>query len=95
MADTIADGLRHRLGLLVDLLQHERLETGLLRTFVVPVELDRLVLDGSPVGALERRASGPQRDDLAVVRELHGARLTEERRGVRGKEHLVRADSHD
>ena len=44
----VADRLRDRLGLLVDLLEHERLEPGLLGALVVPVKLDGLVLDRCP-----------------------------------------------
>ena len=53
------------------------------------------MLDRAAVCTLEGRTLGPKRDDLAVARELHGARLAEECRGVRGEEHLVRADAHD
>ena len=67
----------------------------LLGALVVPVELGRLVLDGGAVGALERRTFRAQRDDLAVVRELHGSRLAQERRRVRREKHLARADSDD
>ena len=67
----------------------------LLGALVVPVELDRLVLDGLPSACWKRRAFGPQRDDLAVARELHGARLAQERGRVRREEHLVRADPDD
>ena len=56
---------------------------------------DGLVLDRASVRALERRALGPQGDDLAVARELHVARLAQERGRVRGEEHLVRADPDD
>ncbi len=50
------------------------------------------MLDGAPVRALEARALGPQRDDLAVARELHAARLAEKRGRVRREEHLVAPD---
>ena len=44
---------------------------------------------------LEARTFGPQRDDLAVARELHVSRLAQERGRVRREEHLVRADPDD
>ena len=50
------------------------------------------MLDSAPVRALERRALGPQRDDLAVARELHATRLAEKSSRVRGEEHLVAPD---
>ena len=93
MPNAVADRLGDGLGLLVDLLEHERLEAGLLGALVVPVELRGFVLDGAAVRALEDRALGPQRDDLSVARELHGARLAEERGRVRGEEHLVTPDA--
>ena len=51
VADPVADRLRDGVGLLVDLLQHEGLEPGLLGALVVPVELDQLALDGAAVPA--------------------------------------------
>ena len=92
MSNAVADRLGDGLGLLVDLLEHEGLEAGLLRALVVPVELRGFVLDGAAIRALEDRALGPQRDDLSVARELHGARLAEKRSRVRGEEHLVTPD---
>ncbi len=58
LAHAVADRLGDGVGLLVDLLQHERLEAALLGTLVVPVEDQRLVLDRRAVcGAqvLDRR----------------------------------------
>ena len=92
MSNAVADRLSDGLGLLVDLLEHEGLEAGLLCALVVPVELGDFVLDSAPVRTLERRALGPQRHDLAVARELHVTRLAEKRGRVRGKEHLVAPD---
>ena len=95
MADAVADGLGDGVGLLEDLLEHEGLVAALLRAFVVPVELDRLVHDALPVSALEDGALGPDGDDLPVARELDGAGLAQECRRVRGEEHLIRAESDD
>ena len=51
---------------------------------------------GAPVVAsMIATASGLDRDDLAVVRELHAARLGEERREVRGEEVLAVAEPDD
>src|SRR5262249_36974136 len=53
--DAVADRLLHRLGLLVDLLEHERLEAALLGALDVPVDLLR----------------GRRRDLLAVNEDAH------------------------
>ena len=92
VADAVADRLGDGLGLLVDLLEHERLVAALLGALVVPVELDRIVLDPGAVDACEDGALGRDRDDVAVVGELHLARLLQERGRVRGEEHLAVAD---
>ena len=56
VADAVADRLGDGVGLLEDLLQHERLVAALLGALVVPVELDRLVLDGACRRARSERA---------------------------------------
>ena len=89
VADAVADRLGDRLGLLVDLLEHEGLVAALLGALVVPVELERLVLDRLSVGANELDAVGRDRDDVAVVGEIHVARLAEEGGGVGGEEVLA------
>jgi hypothetical protein len=53
----------------------EGLEAALLGALVVPVELDRLVLDRPALDVDEGRTVGRDRDDLAVARELDHARL--------------------
>ena len=79
-ARTVADRLAHRLRLLVDLLEHERLVAALDGALVVPVDgLDLLVLDLALIRE-EARALGSDRNDLAVLDQLHLARLLEERR---------------
>ena len=95
MPHAVSDRLRDRRRLLVDLLEHERLVAALLRALVVPVELDGVVLDRFAGSVEEPRAVGRDRDDLAVPRELDGARLAQERRRVRAEEHLVLADADD
>ena len=52
----VADRLAHRLGLLVDLLEHERLVAALLGALVVPVELDLVVARPDAVRGGERGA---------------------------------------
>ncbi len=91
VADRLGDGIR----LLVDLLQHERLESGLLGPLVVPIELHGLVVDDGAVDVPERHAVARDGDDLAVGRKLHGPRLPEERRRIRGEEVLVDTEPDD
>ena len=96
VAHAIADRLGDGVGLLVDLLQHERLEAGLLGALVVPVELDQLTLDRAAVlGAQEAGTVGRDRDEVAVLGEVHLARLAQKRCRVGGEERLVAADADD
>ena len=95
VADAVADRLGDSLALLVDLLEHERLVAALLGALVVPVELDRIVLDHRPVRARVDGAGGRDLDDVAVVGEDDAARLAQEGCGVRGEEHLALADPDD
>ena len=94
VARAVADRLAHRLGLLVDLLEHERLVAALLGRLVVPVDLDHVGLDDL-AAAVEDRALGRDRDDVAVVDQLHAARLREEGCDRRREEHLALADADD
>ena len=56
VADAVADRLGDALGLLVDLLEHERLVARALGDVVVPVDLDDVVLDRlAVVGVDDRR----------------------------------------
>ncbi len=91
----VADRLAQRVGLLVDLLQHEGLVAALLGALVVPVEHDLVVDDLAAVDVGEDGAVGRDRHDLAVVREEDGAGLAQECGGVRGEEHLPLADADD
>ena len=95
VADAVADRLGDGLGLLVDLLEHERLVAALLGALVVPVELDGLVVDDLAVRHREGRALRRDRDDLAVARELHRARLAQEGGRVRRQEALALAEPDD
>ncbi len=94
-ADAVADRLAHRLGLLVDLLEHERLVAALLGFLVVPVEL--LHLEVLALDAVLEETDGRRRDldDLAVVGEHRAARLAEEGGDVRGEEVLALAEPDD
>ena len=94
MSRAVADRLAHRLGLLVDLLEHERLVAALLGRLVVPVDLDHVRLDDL-VAAMEDRALGRDRDDVVVVDQLHAASLGQERSDRRREEHLALADADD
>ena len=64
----LADRLGHRVRLLVDLLEHERLVALLLGRVGVPVDLDDLALERRAVGGQELDAVGAQDDDLVVAR---------------------------
>ena len=94
-AHAVADRLLHRLGLLVDLLQHERLEAALLGALEVPVDLlrgrrlDHLAVDE------DADAARRDLDHLAVGRMDDRARLVEERGDRRGEEVLPLAEADD
>jgi hypothetical protein len=92
----VGDRLGDRVRLLVDLLEHERLEAALLGGLVVPLDLVDLARDLGPVGLEERRALRRDHHDLAVLDVLHAARLAQERRDRRGQERLaVAAADHE
>ena len=91
----VADRLADRFGLIVDLLQHERLVAALLGPFVVPVDrLDLLVLDFA-AGVEESRSRRCDRDHFTFVDQLDATRLPQECRDRRGEEHLAVADADD
>ena len=85
----LADGLGHGVGLLVDLLEHERLVALLLRRVGVPVDLDDLVLDRLAGRGVELGALGAQHDELVVADVLHPAGLAQEGRDRGGDERLA------
>ena len=58
MGEAVEHGVGHGVGLLVDLLEHEGLEAGLLGGLLVPVDLLDLALDGAAVGVQESAPSG-------------------------------------
>ncbi len=93
MPDAVADRLGDAFGLLVDLLEHERLVARPLRRGVVPVDLDHVVLDGcAGRGVADRDRARRDRDDLAVVRKLDATSLGQEGCEVRREEVLAVAE---
>ena len=92
----VGQRLGDRVGLLVDLLEHEGLVAALLGGLVVPLDLLDLALDRAAVDRLdEARARGGDLDDLAVLDELDVARLGEEGRDRGGDEALAVAEADD
>ena len=84
-----------RLRLLVDLLQHEVLEAGLLRRHQVPVDVEDALGDGPSVGRHHQGPGPRQHGHLAVLENVHVARMLENRRDVRRDEELALADADD
>ena len=91
----LADRLRHRVSLLVDLLQHERLVALLLGRLGVPVDLDHLALQRFALSGQELDPLGAQDDDLVVVDVLDLAGLAQECRYRGGDELLAVAATDD
>src|SRR5204863_1659356 len=87
-ANTLADRVRHRLRLLVDLLEHESLVAVLLRGLVIPVDLELLALARAVRDRGEAAAVLGDDDDLPVFDQLDAACLAQESRNGRGEEHL-------
>ena len=87
-AEPAGERLRHRVGLLVDLLEHERVVATLLGLVLVPVDLVDLTLERRAVGRDEARALRGDRDDLAVVDELDATRRRQEG-GDRGRDEAL------
>ncbi len=79
--------------LLVDLLEHERLVAAFLGGGVVPGHHRLLAHERRAGDVAELRAVGAERDDVAVLEHYHGARVRNEGRDRRGKEHLAVADA--
>ena len=91
----VGDGLRDRVRLLVDLLEHEGLVAALLGGVLVPVDLlDLALLLGAAEGSRKRVPCGGHDDDLVVLDQLHAARLGQEGGDRRGDEALAVADAH-
>ena len=67
----VGDRLGHRVRLVVDLLEHERVVAALLGGLLVPVDLGDLTRPLDTVGAEDPGAFGADLDDLAVLQRLH------------------------
>jgi hypothetical protein len=91
-ADSVADRVRDRLGLLVDLLEHERLVAMLLGRLVVPVDLEFLPLARAVFDRIEAGAVLRDGDHLAVLDQLHPTGIAQERGDRRREEHLPLSD---
>ena len=91
VGDRLGDGV----GLLVDLLEHERLVAALLRHLLAPVDLVDRALDGLAGGVEELDAVAAHDDDLVVLDQLHAAGVGEEGGDGGGDELLVVAAADD
>ena len=91
----IGDGVGDRIGLVVDLLQHEGVVAGLLRGFLVPLDLLGGPFDRLAIGLGHGHAIGGQGDYLAVVDRQGEAGFVEEGGNRRGDEVLPLADAND
>ena len=91
--EPLADRLAQRVGLLVDLLEHERLVAALLGGVGVPRDGLGVALDAAALEIEQLRAVGRDHDELAVADELGLARVLEERDDVGGDERLALAQA--
>ena len=91
----VGDRLRDGVGLLVDLLEHERLVAALLGGLRAPVDLLDRALDRRAVGAREAHVVGGDGDDLVVLDQLDVARVGQEGGDGRAEELLAVAAAHD
>ena len=91
--EALADRLAERVGLLVDLLEHEGLVAALLGGSGIPGDRLGGALDVLAVQVEELRALGRDHDELAVADLLGLARVLEEGDDVRGEERLALAEA--
>ncbi len=91
----LADRFRHRVCLLVDLLEHERLVSLLLGGVRIPIDLDDLAVDRRAIRREELHPVGCEHHDLVVVDVLHVAGLAQERRDRRADELLAFSPADD
>ena len=91
----VGDRFGDRVGLFVDLLQHEGLVAALLGGGLVPVDLLGRALDRVALGVGDRHPGGVDRDDLVVLDRHRPPRLGEEGGDRRGEEALALADAGD
>jgi hypothetical protein len=88
-------GVADRRGLLVDLLQHEVLEPGLLGLGHVPLDLHRLAPELGALEVDERDPVGAQADDLPLLQGDHGTGPRQHGGDVRRQEVLALAEADD
>ena len=92
----VGDRFGHRIRLLVDLLEHEGLETALLGGVVVPVDLADLARDRLAGNGIEElRTFRADHDQLVVADDADVARVLQERGNRRGDEGLPVTDADD
>ena len=91
----VSNCLSDRIGLLVDLLQHEGLVTTLLSRLLIPIDGHDLTLDRLAARRRETSAARAHGDDLPIFDVLHAPRLREEGWYRRGEEHLPFPDADD
>ena len=91
----VGDRLGHRVGLLVDLLEHEGLVAALLGHLLAPVDLLDLALDALAGGGEELDAVTAEDDELVVLDQLDLARVGEEGGDGGGDELLTLAAADD
>ncbi len=91
----VGDRFGHRVGLLMDLLEHERLVAALLGHFGAPVDVLDGALDARAVGLHEHDVVGRDHHDLVVLDQLDVARVGEEGRNRRAEEVLALAAADD
>ncbi len=91
----LADRLGYRVGLLVNLLEHERLIALLLGRLGVPVDLHHLALERLARGALELDPAGTHDHDLVVLDVLDPPGLPQEGGDGRGDELLPLSPADD
>ncbi len=93
--DPAGDALAQRLGLLVDLLEHEVLVAALLGGLGRPVDRRHVTLADDPVDIGDRDAPRSQVGDVAVLEEDDPVGMGEDRGHVRGEEALAVAEADD
>ena len=87
-------GLGDRLGLLVDLLEHEVGVAAPLRLIGVPGDLQQVALHRAAVDGLQAGAAGGDVDDLPVVHHHDVPGVVEDGGDVAGQEHLAVAEAY-
>jgi hypothetical protein len=86
--DTIAHGAADHVGLLEDFLQHEMRIAALFRGVGIPADDGARTVNGRAVESPDGKVTAGEPRELAVFEHQHLPRLSEERRDIRGEEHL-------